>query len=81
MLPTRVIRQVRARQEAAAEDDLVELVTDTVVEMFPELLMGALEQPEVRAALLSIVLAARRGVRPSPPPAARRSAARGVRRV
>jgi len=80
VLETSLIRQVRARQEAAAEDELVELVTDVVVGMFPELLMTALEQPEVRAALLSVVTA-RRGASPSPPPAARRSAARGGRRV
>jgi len=80
VLETSLIRQVRARQEAAAEDELVELVTDVVVGMFPELLMAALEQPEVRAALQSAATV-RRSARPSPPPAARRSAARGGRRV
>ena len=80
MLETRLIRQVRARQEAEADDELVELVTDLIVGMFPELLTAALKQPEVRTALCNIIAADRRGPSP-PPPAARRSAARGARRV
>ena len=79
MLETRLIREVRARQEAAAQDELTELIAELVAEMFPELLMASLKQPAVRTALCNIIAAARRES-PSPP-AARRSAARGVRRA
>lgn len=81
MLETRLIRAVRARQEASAAEDLVELVLDTVVEIFPELLTEALKRPEVRAAINNIVTAEHRTATPAPPVAARRSAARGARRV
>lgn len=78
MLETRLIRAVRARQDAAAQDDLVLLIAD----VFPELLLAALRQPEVRAAIASIVAAERRPSTPPPPrsAAALRSAARGGRR-
>lgn len=80
MLETGLIRHVRTRQEVAAQDELVELIAELVVEMFPDLLAAALKQPEVRAAIAAIATADRRGA-PSPPPVARRSAARGARRV
>lgn len=80
MLETRLIRAVRARQEAVAAEELVELIAEVVTGLFPELLTDALKQPEVRTAISNIV-ADRRGITPSPPPAARRSAARGARRV
>jgi hypothetical protein len=82
VLETRLIRQVRTRQEADAADELVEIVADRVAEQLPELLLAALARPEVRAALLALVATERRTAPvPPPPPAARRSAARGARRV
>ena len=75
MLETRLIRNVRARQEAAAADALADLLT----EMFPDLLMAALKQPEVRTAICNIVAADRRSTAVANP---RRSVpGRGGRRV
>jgi hypothetical protein len=81
VLETRLIREVRARQESSATEELVELVVDIVAGMFPDLLTDALKRPEVRTAINNIVAIERRAAAPQPPSAARRSAARGVRRV
>ena len=74
MLETRLIREVRARQEAAAQDELVELLAEAL----PELLMAALKQPAIRTAICNIVAADRRST--STPPA-RRSIPKGGRRA
>lgn len=78
MLQTRLIREVRARQDAVAQDELAELIVEVLGEAFPDLLTAAFKQPEVRTAICNIVAADRRS---AIPPAPRRSNPRGGRRV
>lgn len=76
MLETRLIRNVRARQEAEAAEALAEVVAG----MLPELLLEAFKFPQVRTAICNIVAADRRSSQPPASPRRATPTIRGGRR-
>jgi len=59
-MQARMLARRAAEREQDDTDQLVEVITDVVAEIFDELLLAALKQPDVRTAISNLVSVSKR---------------------